>query len=119
MKRPSVIQENSGNSGRLFKIVEKLLHSNPAQRYPSGPDNRSLSESFVEYFSDKIDKIRKDLDRVDGSLNHGQVASCNAEPESCLANQLLSEFKLVNEEVVSSFVNHLCSKSCTLDPIPS
>ena len=105
--------------GRLFKIVEKLLHSNPAQRYPSGPDNRSLSESFVEYFSDKIDKIRKDLDRVDGSLNHGQVASCNAEPESCLANQLLSEFKLVNEEVVSSFVNHLCSKSCTLDPIPS
>ena len=33
--------------------------------------------------------------------------------------QLLNEFKLVNEEVVSGFVNHLCSKSCTLDPIPS
>ena len=115
----SVIQENSGNSGLLFKTIEKLLHFNPVQRYPSGPNNCSLSESFAEYFSDKIVKIRKDLDNVDGSLNDGQVTSCSAESEGCLAEQLLSEFKLVNEEVVSGFVNHLCSKSCTLDPIPS
>ena len=115
----SVIQENSGNSGLLFKTIKKLLHFNPVQRYPSGPNNCSLSESFVEYFSDKIVKIRKDLDKVDGSLNDGQFTSCSAESESCLAEQLLSKFKLVNEEVVSSFVNHLCSKSCTLDPIPS
>jgi len=56
----SVIQENSGNSGLLFKTIEKLLHSNPVQRYPSGTNNCSLSESFVEYFSDKIVKIRND-----------------------------------------------------------
>ena len=105
-----VIQENSGNSGLLFKTIEKLLHSNPVQRYPSGPNDCSLSESFVEYFSDKIVKIRKDID-MGGSLNDGQVTSCNAGSDSCLANQLLSEFKLVNEEVISSFLNHLCSKS--------
>ena len=115
----SVILENSGNSGLLFKTVEKLLPSNPVQRYPSGPNNCSLSESFVECFSDKIVKIRKDLDKVDGYLNDGQVTSCNAESDSCLANQLLSEFKMGNEEVVSSFVNPLCSNSCTLDPTPS
>lgn len=83
------------------------------------PNNCSLYESFLEYFSNKIVKILKDLDKVDGSLNDGQAISCNAESESCLANQLLREFKLVNDEVVSSFMNHLCSKSCTLDPIPS
>ena len=115
----SVIQENSGNSGILFKTIEKLLHSNPVQRYPSGPNSRSLSESFVEYFSDKITKIRKDLDKVDGSLNDAQVTSCNVGSDGCLAYQLLSEFILVNEEVVSSFMNHLCSKSCTLHQIPS
>ncbi|XP_020632798.1 uncharacterized protein LOC110069618 [Orbicella faveolata] len=115
----SVIQENSRNSGLLFKTIEKLLHSNPVQRYPSGPNNCSLSQSFVEYFSDKIVKIRNDLDKVDRTLNDGQVTSCNAESESCLAGQLLSEFKLVSEEVVSGFVNHLCSKSCKLDPISS
>jgi len=50
----SVIQENSGNSGSLFKTIEKLLHSNPVQRYRSRPNNYSLSESFVEYFSEKL-----------------------------------------------------------------
>lgn len=86
----SVIQENSGNSGLLFKTIEKLLYSNPVQRYPSRPNNCSLSGSFVEYFSDKIVKIRNDLDKVDGTLNDGQVTSCNAEFESFLAGQLLN-----------------------------
>ena len=54
----SVIKENSGNSGLFFKTIEK---------HPSGPNNCSLSESFVEYFSDKID----------GTLHDGQVISWN------------------------------------------
>lgn len=103
----SLIQENSGNSGLLFKTIEKLLHSNPVQRYLSGPNNCSPSESFVEYFSDRIIKIRKDLDKVDGTLNDSQVTLCSAESESCLPKKLLSEFKPVNEEVVSGFVNYL------------
>ena len=57
----SKIQENSGNTGILFKTVEKLLNSNPAQRYPSGTDN--LSESFVDFFTNKIVRFRNDLDR--------------------------------------------------------
>lgn len=44
----SVILENLGNSGLLFKTKEKLLHFSPVQRYPSGSNNCSLSESFVE-----------------------------------------------------------------------
>ena len=72
----------------------------------------------MNIFSDKINivQIRNDLD---GTLSDNQATLCNPESESCLAGQLLNEFKLVNEEVVSGFVNHLCSKSCTLDPIPS
>ena len=49
----------------------------------------------MEYFSDKLVKTRKDLDKVDGIVIDGQVSSCNAESKSCLAKQLLSEFKLV------------------------
>ena len=73
----------------------------------------------MNFFSDKIVQIRNDLGKVDGTLNDGRVTLCNPNSESCLAGQLLNEFKLVNGEVVSGFVNHLCSKSCTLDPIPS
>ena len=80
----SVLQENSG---LLFKTIEKLLQSNPVQRYPSGPNNCSLSESFIEYFGDKIVKIRKDLDEVDGTLNDGQVTSCNADSFQCYSTQ--------------------------------
>ena len=113
------LHKSRSSSRKTSTQIFVALHFNPVQRYPSEPNNCSLSESFAEYFSDKIVKIRKDLDNVDGSLNDGQVTSCSAGSERCLAEQLLSEFKLVNEEVVSGFVNHLWSKSCTLDPIPS
>ena len=36
-----------------------------------------------------------------------------------MARQFLSEFRLVDEEVISGYVNNLCTKSCALDPIPS
>ena len=42
-------------------------------------------------------------------------------PEPCLTNQLLNEFTPVNEDVISGYmyINNLCNKSCSLDPIPS
>ena len=70
----SKIQENSGNARILFKTVEKLLNSNPAKRYPIGHDN--LSESFVEFFTDKIVRIRNDLDSYSGILNDSPVTLC-------------------------------------------
>ena len=115
----SKIQENSGNARILFKTVEKLLNSNPAQRYPIGHDN--LSESFVEFFTDKTGRIRNDLDSYSVILNESPLTLCSAEPEPCLASQLLSEFRPVNEDVISDYmyINNLCNKSCSLDPIPS
>ena len=112
----SKIQENSGNTGILFKTVEKLLNSNPAQRYPSGTDN--LSESFVDFFTNKIVRIRNDLDTFSRIQNDSPVSPCSTKTESCLACPFLSEFRLVDEEVISGYVNKLCTKSCALDPIP-
>ena len=47
----SKIQENSGNTEFFSRTVEKLLNSNPVQRYTSGTDN--LTESFVDFFNNK------------------------------------------------------------------
>ena len=44
----------------FLKTLEKLLNSNPAQLYPSGTDN--LPESFADFFTNKIVRIRNDLD---------------------------------------------------------
>lgn len=67
----SKIQDNSGNTGIHFKTVQELLNSNPAQCYPSGTDN--LCESFVEFFADKIVRIRNDLDAFSRIPNDSQV----------------------------------------------
>ena len=115
----SKIQENSRNTGILFRTVEKLLNSNPAQRYPSGTDN--LSESFVDFFTNKIVRIRNDLDTFSRISNDSAVthSALSIKTESCLACQFLSEFRLVDEEVISGYVNNLCKKSCVIVPIPS
>ena len=113
----SKIQENSGNTGILFKTVEKLLNSNPAQRYPSSTNN--LSESFADFFPNKIVRIRNDLYTFSRIPNDGPVTPCSTKTESCLASQFLGEFRLVDEEVISGYVSNLCTKSCALDPIPS
>ena len=69
----SIIQENSGNSGLLLKTIEKLLHSNPVQRYPSGLIIVPFPNHSLNFFGEKIVQIRNDLDKVDGTLNDGQV----------------------------------------------
>ena len=57
----SKIQENSGSTGILFKTIEKLLSSNPVQRYPFDTDN--LSESFVDFFTKKLPEFAMILTR--------------------------------------------------------
>ena len=111
------IQENSGNTKILFKTVEKLVNSNPAQRFRSDTDN--LSESFVDFFINKTVRIRNDLDTFSRIPNDSPVTPCSTKTESCFSSLFFSEFRLVDEEVISGYVNNLCTKSCALDPIPS
>ena len=111
------IQENSGNTGILFKTVEKLLNSNLAQRFRSGTDN--FSESFVDFFANKIVSIRNYVDTFSRIPNDSPVTPCSTKTESCFTCLFFSEFRLVDEEAISGYVNNLCTKSCALDPIPS
>ena len=80
-----------------------------------------MSESFVDFFTNKIVRIRNGLDMFYRIPNDSPVthSALSIKTESCLARQFLSEFRLVDEEVISGYVNNLCTKSCALDPIPS
>ena len=77
-----------------------------------------MSESFVDFFTNKIVRFRNDLDTFSRIPNDSHVTPCSTKTESCLACQFLSEFRLVDEEVISGYVNNLWTKSCALDPIP-
>ena len=55
------IEENSSNSKLLFKIVNKLLQKNTDRQYPKEHDDKSLANSFADYFGTKIEKIHDEI----------------------------------------------------------
>ena len=56
------IDENCLNNRKLFGIVSKLLHRNPARLYPSCSSAVDLANNFIGSFADKITTIRYELD---------------------------------------------------------
>ena len=56
------IDENCLDQRKLFGIVSKLLHRNPAPFYPSCSSAVDLVNNFIGFFADKITTIRYELD---------------------------------------------------------
>ena len=57
-----LIDENCLNQRKLFGIVSKLLHRNPAPLYPSCSSAADLANNFIGFFADKITTILHELD---------------------------------------------------------
>ena len=107
------IMDNANNPKVLHKIVNKLLNKTSDSPLPTHNSPEELAETFVDFFSDKISKIRNDL-----SSKHSQntVPSDNVNPFDV---PILSEFKEVTEEEVKKIILASPSKQCDLDPIPT
>ena len=58
----SVINDNQSDYKFLFKTIDNLLHRKCDTPYPSCNSPSELANTFVEFFSDKITRIRVDLD---------------------------------------------------------
>ena len=52
-----IISENSGDSKKLWKQLNNILHSNAESILPEEKNEKSLANKFSSYFSDKITKI--------------------------------------------------------------
>lgn len=108
----NIISENASNQKVLNKIVEKLLNKKSETPLPIHSSLRELAERFVEYFSDKILKIREDI--------FTQRAHTPPVPEKYPTDvPILSEFKQVTEEEVKRHIKDSASKHCDLDPVPT
>ena len=59
-----LINNGSSDQKTLFRTVSNLLHTNTIIRYPSSPDPMSLANSFSDFFTQKIVKIRGDICNV-------------------------------------------------------
>ena len=101
------IQECTGDSRRLHKLVSNLTTKQVDPEWPTHTTDEELAESFASHFKGKIDKIR-DL------LSNKPVYS----PDD-LVVPVLNKFTTMSQEEVGSVISSLKSKSCELDPIPA
>ena len=97
----------------FFQIVNKLL-KNGTKTLPSCDSHKELSDSFAEFFKNKIFKIRQNLDNQSTHLRNDK------EPVQELKQiQVMEEFHTVNEEDVRKIICKLPNKCCSFDVIPT
>ena len=109
------IHELSGNQKALFSEMNHLLHKPTETPLPPHDLPEVLANQFAEYFSEKIEKIRHEL-----QCCIGQTSSTSS-AQSCSVRSIceLSSFDNVSTEIVSELIALAPSETCALDPIPT
>ena len=106
-----LISDAGNDCHLLFKSIDHLLHLSPLKKLPSSGSSKELANTFVDYFTDKIVKIRCDF-----PLSPVNVAHLS---DQCKSDCRFDSFSPVSYEDLSELCNKLMSKSCELDPIPA
>ena len=57
----SLVTESSANPSTHQKTINTILHRNPSNSCPESPDASSLANTFLDFFKDKINRIRTKL----------------------------------------------------------
>ena len=117
----NVIDENANNQRVLFLSIGKMLNLKADWKLPSQENELDLANSFVDFFSDKVQRICMSLPpaTVSSCLNINTACNDNCPGVSLTSVKELCEFSstLVNE--LSSLLKTMSYKSCVLDPIPA
>ena len=109
----SILSENASDPKILFNAVDKLLHRKAERRYLPVPSMIELTNNFADFFDKKIATIRTELSTEATS----RIQSREANEQLCHAE--FTEFSVMSEREVESFVDTIGKKSCDLDPIPA
>ena len=109
------INDNKGNSKALFKIVNSELNRRPATPFPPNKSNETLVSDFSNFFEDKIDKIRKNLDRHANTRRRNSRAANS----QTFSGTPLCSFARMNMNEVRQIINKMAAKHSKLDPLPT
>ena len=101
------IQDNHNNPQKLWRVLGDVLHRLPAKILPLIKPPQLLADRFVEFFTEKIEKIRSTFSAF-ANLQH-------ITPDS---PPMLFTFSTVTEDQVTKVITNSPSKSCSLDPWP-
>ena len=103
------IQDNHNNPQKLWRVLGNVLHKLPAKILPSIKPPQLLADRFVEFFTEKGEKIRSTFS-ASADLQH-------ITPDS--PPPMFSTFSTVTEDQVTKVITNPPSKSYSLDPWPT
>ena len=110
-----IIDDSSNDNKVLFSTVDKLLHRSTETKLPSSPSSTELSNTFVNFFNNKIVNIRSELSAREVSIGSNILADFDKPSKNCT----FYSFQPIAAADLSVMCKNLLSKSCSLDPIPS
>ena len=109
------LRASAGDSKTLYKKLNRLL-GNETQDLPKHQDPGKLSEDFKDFFAEKVNKIRKDIE-LDASKNvPEETLALSSDPDYV---SLLHTFSPISAEDLRKLIKMMSNKFCCLDPIPS
>ena len=105
----SKINDCAKDQKLLFQLTNELMHRGRDISLPTFQDPQALADDFINFFTDKVDKISQSFSRSP-VLNS---PPCNTTVPA------LSHFQPVTEDDVKKVILSGNSKTCHLDPIPT
>jgi hypothetical protein len=106
---------NCETTKQLYKVTNALLgksqdHTSPS---PSTFPSSNLAQSFSEFFIEKIDALRLDLEDDSSNTTHA------FDFDKSFHGNSLTCFHSVTVEMVKKFCYQTAPKTCILDPLPT
>ncbi|XP_050400117.2 RNA-directed DNA polymerase from mobile element jockey [Patella vulgata] len=104
------IQNCKNDPGKVHRFLKSLLGKKPDRKLPSSDNNKSLADSFNDFFINKIEKIRSGLNSSTDSENT---------QTTLFGGHKLCSFKPFSKEEIKNIIMASKPTTCLSDPIPT
>ncbi|GFS19395.1 reverse transcriptase-like protein [Elysia marginata] len=106
--------KSSRTSKGLYSVVNEVCRKLSSPVLPKGVPKKELPDRFSRYFSDKISKLRQELDH-----DAEDPSTETAESVPKFSGDTFRNFKEITEQEVKNILTASPSMICSLDPIPT
>ncbi len=106
-----LIEDSKGDQKSLFKITNRLLENQQAEKLPSHDNALQLANQFGTFFQDKIQTLREHV-ALDGIATHLEDSPQNTDAS-------LKYLRPTTVDEIRKIIMSRPNKACELDPIPT
>ena len=111
------LKASSGDTKTLYKKLNRLL-GNESKDLPTNSDPVKLADDFRDFFVNKVNNIRADIEEEAEDLMHTDD-DLTTQHVTGTSGGRLSCFSTITIEEVENRIKSMSNKFCCLDPIPT